>query len=60
MTQYEIGGKDGLWNMVSGYVADDYIVIVFQSVGSGEFLEVELCPFHYLINKNINFKEWDL
>jgi len=58
MTHYELGGRDGVWQIVSGYVADDNIVMIFQNIGSGEFVEVELCPFDWILNKNINFSEW--
>ena len=58
MTHYELGGRDGVWQIVSGYVADDNIVMIFQNIGSGEFVEVELCPFEWILNKNINFSEW--
>lgn len=60
MTHYELGGRDGVWQMISGYVADDNIVMVFQNIGSGEFVEVELCPFEWILNKHINFSEWHL
>jgi hypothetical protein len=60
MKHYELADRDGVWQMVSGYVADDNIIMVFQNIGSGEFVEVELCPFHLILNKNINFSEWDL
>ena len=60
MKHYELSGRDGVWQMVSGYVADDNIIMVFQNIGSGEFVEVELCPFEWILNKNINFSEWHL
>ena len=60
MKHYELEGRDGVWQMVSGYVADDNIIMVFQNIGSGEFVEVELCPFEWILNKNINFSEWHL
>ena len=60
MTHYELGGRDGVWQMISGYVADDNIVMVFQNIGSGEFVEVELCPFEWILNQDINFSEWHL
>lgn len=60
MKHYELSGRDGVWQMVSGYVADDNIIMVFQNIGSGEFVEVELCPFEWILNNNINFSEWHL
>lgn len=60
MKHYELADRDGVWQMVSGYVADDNIIMVFQNIGSGEFVEVELCPFEWILNKNINFSKWDL
>jgi hypothetical protein len=60
MKHYELGGRDGVWQMVSGYVADDNIIMVFQNIGSGEYVEVELCPFEWILNQNINFSKWDL
>ena len=55
MKQYELGGRDGIWQMVSTYVWEKDIIVVFQNIGSGEFVEVELCPFDYIINRNLNF-----
>ena len=60
MEHYELADRDGVWQMVSGYVADDNIIMVFQNIGSGDFVEVELCPFKWILNKNINFSEWHL
>jgi hypothetical protein len=60
MKHYELAGRDGVWQMVSGYVADDNIIMVFQNIGSGEFVEVELCPFEWILNQDINFSKWDL
>ena len=60
MAHYTIGGYDGLWEMVSGYEADDNIIVVFQNIGSGIFLEVEVCPFEYLTNDKLKFNQWDL
>jgi hypothetical protein len=60
MKHYELAGRDGVWQMVSGYVADDNIIMVFQNIGSGEFVEVELCPFEWILNQDINFSEWHL
>ena len=60
MKQYELGGRDGIWQMVSTYVWEKDIIVVFQNIGSGEFVEVELCPFDYIINRNLNFTKWDL
>jgi hypothetical protein len=60
MKHYELADRDGVWQMVSGYVADDNIIMVFQNIGSGEYVEVELCPFEWILNQNINFSEWDL
>jgi hypothetical protein len=58
MAHYELGGRDGVWQIVSGYVADDNIVMIFQNIGSGEYVEVEICPFNWIINKNIDFRKW--
>ena len=40
MKQYELGGRDGIWQMVSTYVWEKDIIVVFQNIGSGEFVEV--------------------
>ena len=58
MGNYEIGGKDGVWAMIGSYVADDNIIAVFQNIGSGEYMEVEISPFDWIINKDIEFKKW--
>ena len=59
MAQYTIGGYDGLWEIVSGYEADNDIIVVFQNLGSGIFLEVNICPFEYMINDKLKFNKWD-
>jgi hypothetical protein len=59
MGQYTIHGRDGLWEVVSGYLAEETIVLIFQNIGSGEFVEVELCPFEMLIDHKQIFKKWD-
>jgi hypothetical protein len=58
MKHYEIGGKDGVWTMVTSYVWEDNVIAVFQNIGSGEYMEIEISPFDWIINKNIEFKKW--
>jgi len=60
MGQYIIEGENGIWEIVSSYEVADFLVIVFQNLGSGKFLEVEVCPFQYIINDKIRFNKWDL
>ena len=60
MAQYQLQGRNGLWEIVSGYLADEAIVLIFQNVGSGEFQEVEMCPFELIINYKTHFRKWDL
>ena len=60
MARYQLQGRDGLWEIVSGYLAEETIVLVFQNVGSGEFQEVEVCPFELIINHKTQFTKWHL
>lgn len=60
MGQYVIEGENGVWEIVSSYEESDTIVVVFQNIGSGTFLELDICPFEYLINDKISFGKWDL
>lgn len=59
MARYTMEGKDGLWEVVSGYLAEETIVLIFQNIGSGEFAEVEICPFEMITNYKTIFKKWD-
>jgi len=57
---YLIDGRNGAWKISTHYLdPDETIILVFQNVGSGEFLEVEVCPFEFIL-KHTEFKKWDL
>ena len=60
MGNYQLGGRDGIWIMLSTYVLRNDVIVVFKNIGSGELVDVELCPFDYIINKKLNFTEWHL
>jgi hypothetical protein len=60
MARYQITGRDGLWEMKSGFVEEGNIYVIFQNIGSGEFVEVEVCPFEYILFTQNTFKKWDL
>jgi hypothetical protein len=50
MERYQITGEDGIWEMVSGYVDDNSnVVLIFQNIGSGRFIEVDVCPFDWIL-----------
>jgi hypothetical protein len=56
---YVIDGKAGAWKITAQFLDDDdNIVMVFQNIGSGEYLEVEVCPFDWII-KHTTIKKWD-
>jgi len=56
---YLIDGMSGAWRMNSQYIDEnDNIIIVFQNLGSGEYTEVEVCPFDWII-KTVEFNKWD-
>lgn len=56
---YVIVGRNGAWRINSHYVDNnEVIILVFQNIGSGEYLEVEVCPFEFIL-RNTEFKKWD-
>lgn len=57
---YGIDGEPGLWKIAGDYLdKDENIIMIFQNIGSGKFLEIEICPFDW-ITKHTTFKKWDL
>ena len=58
-TFYSIIGKDGVWCFETSYVSDDYVILVMKNIGSGEFFEIEICPFEFIINNKKHINKWD-
>lgn len=59
-TLYLIDGRNGAW-FIAGEIFDEdgTLILVFQNVGSGEYVEIDVCPFDWIL-KHTNFKKWDL